>query len=449
MFSHHPTKVSAAVLCALAVSVGAGAVSAQTRYRGSEARQAPWRLPRQWRRAGDIRPDPNACDPEATDPASPSTEGRGRPIPIQLRMHEAKLRRKTMLRKRLTAVSAAVLCALAVSFGAGAASAQTKYKVIDMSIPFTLGSEIDGVRAGHSVGFENTGSGIFRGRPFGAQHAVLWRTPGAIPIQLHPDGWISSAAEAINGGRQVGFVLTVFEKRFFQAHAAVWAGSVASFVDINPPEFYWTQATGIDGTQVVGYAIPSIPQGTIQRALLWDLVTGIHTDLTPARHQRSMANGVFGGEQVGWAQQGGPTHAALWKGSAASAVDLNPTGVQFSIAYATDGKHQVGIADDHATLWTGSAASAVDLNPAGWASSAARAVLGSQEVGDGQRKANVFISHALIWSGTAASVVDLHRFLPAGFTESFARAVDARGNVGGSATDSAGTSHAILWQPIP
>jgi hypothetical protein len=86
-------------------------------------------------------------------------------------------------------------------------------------------------------------------------------------------------------------------------------------------------------------------------------------NLNPDGSPDSEARGVFGGQQVGYAQVGDAPHAALWSGTAASWVDLHaflPAGFSESIAqsiwsdathshvagYAYNGDHQ------QAVLWT-------------------------------------------------------------------------------------------------
>src|SRR5262249_27124221 len=100
----------------------------------------------------------------------------------------------------------------------------------------------------------------------------------------------------------------------------------------------------------------------------------------------SKALGIGGGQQAGWARyQTGFIHAMLWTGTADSAVDLHPTNLLYSgqpmfysDAFYTDGSHQVGDGavsrsfnsfsqsydyTTHALLWSGNAATAIDLHP--------------------------------------------------------------------------------------
>src|SRR5262249_28910531 len=127
-----------------------------------------------------------------------------------------------------------------------------------------------------------------------------------------------------------------------------------------------------------------------------------------------------------------------------------------SVAYGTNGSQEVGwfsisySAFGHAVLWNGTAASAVDLHPTGfsWAvTSAALATNGAQQVAYGQGP-NYAISRALAWSGTADSVVDLQELLPPGYTFSRAYSIDQSGNIFGIATAVDGT-HAVEWVPVP
>ncbi len=172
------------------------------------------------------------------------------------------------------------------------------------------------------------------------------------------------------------------------------------------------------------------------------------------------ANDTSGTQQVGSAygfdaSHNSYSHALLWTGSAASAVDLHPTnlpGIVSSEALATDGLQQVGwgapyLTPGHAFLWSGTANSVVDLNPPGFYGSDAYGVRNGKQVGyalatDGTD----YHQHALLWTGTAASAVDLHLLLPSSFESSRAYSIDDAGDVFGVAFNSSGI-HAIEWIP--
>jgi hypothetical protein len=168
------------------------------------------------------------------------------------------------------------------------------------------------------------------------------------------------------------------------------------------------------------------------------------TILQPAGAYAANAGGT---SQVGYgnATVGGPDHALLWSGSAASYVDLNPAGYATSYATGASSTNQVGYGDppgsnSHALLWSGTAASAVDLNPtSGYDYTKALAVGGGKEVGFGFTNSRL---HALLWSGTAASKVDLH---PGGsYLDSVATGASDTKQVG-YGTLANDNHHAFLW----
>jgi hypothetical protein len=198
---------------------------------------------------------------------------------------------------------------------------------------------------------------------------------------------------------------------------------------------------------------------------LWNGLAAPPTDLAPTNLVgivHSYAEGTNGVQQVG---EGdiydashslyGYSHALLWTGTAASAVDLHPTnlsGFADSYALATDGKQQVGGGGTdsgyaNALVWNGSPSSAVDLNPAGFNSSVAYGVLNGKQVGSAQTPDSV--SHAIVWSSTAASAVDLHLLLPNSFQYSRAYNIDNSGNIFGIAFNSSDQRyHAIEWRAL-
>lgn len=143
----------------------------------------------------------------------------------------------------------------------------------------------------------------------------------------------------------------------------------------------------------------------------------------------------------------------LWRGSAASVVDLTPSTI--SSAYATGlGSHSVvgcgtpvGMSVTHALLWHSTAKSTKDLNPAGFADSCARAAGGKLQAGYGHT-GSPRVLHALLWKGSAKKVVDLHQYLPGTFSNSEAYAIDSAGDILGSAYSTSTSSwHAVLWRP--
>jgi hypothetical protein len=105
----------------------------------------------------------------------------------------------------------------------------------------------------------------------------------------------------------------------------------------------------------------------------------------------------------------------------------------------------------HAALWGGTAASWVDLNPAGASESDAWAVHNGQQVGYATVGG---LQHAGLWSGTADSWVDLSLALSGSWAQTFARDIwsDATTTyiAGSGFNNLTGRWEALLWtQPVP
>jgi hypothetical protein len=274
----------------------------------------------------------------------------------------------------------------------------------------------------------------------GVHHALLWRGSAPSIVDLHPNGFTYSWAYATNGTIQVGSGNPPGQI----THALKWSGSADSVVDLDPDSPLASEARAVVGDLIVGYA-----HG---HAVMW--TSGGVVDLNPSGFQYSDAFAADATHQVGSGVPiGGDRHALLWSGTAKSAVDLHPAGCLSSIAFGVGDGQQVGAVwpsnttvAPHAALWKGSAESFVDLQPSGFGESRALAVAAGRQVGYG---AVIGGYRALLWNGTADSVVDLHQFLPAGFFSSEAYGVDASGNVVGVAHTSQGCprgcAHAILW----
>ncbi|HZP65696.1 MAG TPA: hypothetical protein VFB32_05250, partial [Rudaea sp.] len=138
--------------------------------------------------------------------------------------------------------------------------------------------------------------------------------------------------------------------------------------------------------------------------------------------------------------------------TAAGAVDLTPSTLSSAYATGLTPRSEVGCGTlagtsvSHALLWHGSAAGMKDLQPAGFTDSCARAAQGKLQVGYGHTGSGPL--HALLWQGSAKTVVDLHQYLPGTFTSSQAYAIDAAGDILGSAYSTSSASwHAVLWRP--
>ena len=293
------------------------------------------------------------------------------------------------------------------------------------------------------------------------------------------------------------------------SHAVLWIGDSVTPIDLNPtPAYFYSQAFDTDGTRQVGIAYrPNAPNPIGNVAALWSGTASSFVALCAFPYcGNSTAYALGGDQQVGFTDDSRTCgecipvviqHAALWRGTPASHVDLHPLGIgcDRSFAFDTDGLQQVGYGtfpgsnrSYRALLWTGTRASVVDLSPTAYQVTFANAVRNGVQVGYGQNYVDggYTLPDAVVWRGTAASAVslgqgvledtngtkhvgtkgidnylhafrwdgetgaglDLHSLLPAGvYISSGAEQIDAQGNIIGWA-QRADTYYleAILWR---
>jgi hypothetical protein len=263
--------------------------------------------------------------------------------------------------------------------------------------------------------------------------AALWLGTAASRIDLNPAQWDQSAAAGVAGGQQVGSatrsVVCTSKKgqcpngRKTEIHPFLWSGSAASAVDLTPLGlgFGAGRALGTDGVQQVGFGqqVLGVNAFSGPYAVVWSGTAESAVNLNPPDSGSSQANAVSGGQQVGYGYF--PHRAMLWMGSADTAVELQPDGYAASEANATNGIQQAGsgfvgdaftsMGHSHALVWTGSAAGAVDLNqflPPGYTDAAATGidaagnVVGWASRGPSSDPANV---HAVMWRPVEAGAV--------------------------------------------
>jgi hypothetical protein len=268
------------------------------------------------------------------------------------------------------------------------------------------------------------------------------------PTLLKAGSFPSAFGYGLSGNSQVGIGFVLHSTM----HAFMWNGTTSSAVDLNPTGFTYSIANDVWGANQIGTAWGS-PTGGDQ-AFLRNGTAASAINLHPPGFAASYGTGIYGTSQVGYGYNSaaGNYHALLWHGTAASAIDLHPGGVDTSQAAGVSGGFQVGHGSGpitggnrHALLWSGTAASVVDLHPPGFRHSRAFAVSGASQVGDGLLTG--VGTHALLWYGTAASFVDLH---PTGFTSSSAHGVAGSLQVGSAAGPGApGKGHAMLLTGTP
>jgi hypothetical protein len=267
-------------------------------------------------------------------------------------------------------------------------------------------------------------------------------------------------------------------------HAVTWNGTPNSAVDIHAVS-NTDQLNGIDGSYV--YGVSSSPNGFQAAgrvigsgnnlAIMWtgaspqtaQFVT-LHNFSTMAQ---SWAYGVytFNGvaKQVGYATYplpgGGTTEprATVWSGSAASAIDLTPSGFLVGIIRAGngDGPNEIlsgdigtSIYDPLPTIWTGTTGAYKTLDttanlPAGWIDWCSQ----TSGVGVLALSGTGLSEHAAVWDFATGAVTDLQQFLPPEYQNggtSTAFYEDAFGNIYGQATtNGSSVGVPVIWTPVP
>ena len=272
----------------------------------------------------------------------------------------------------------------------------------------------------------------------------------------------SSVTQAAYAGQVMG---AAYSGAVAETHALMW-NAAGTPVDLNPSQGFASYAYSADGAQQVGTSASSgnAVFGDLYHAILWSGTAASAIDLNPSQLGVviSSADAINGNQQVGYGRAPsdigalGPFHALLWTGSSSSAVDLTPSGFVESQAWGTDGIHQVGSGyqngtglQTHALLWTSTANSAVDLNPTDlplFTQSSAVAVSGNQQVGSASAPTLGYASHAMLWNSTADSAVDLNPSDLTGYTNSFAEATNGFEQVGyGYGAGNVPQDKALLW----
>jgi|GEM_PF-1333200 len=300
--------------------------------------------------------------------------------------------------------------------------------------------------------------------------ACLWNGTANNLVNLNPAGATMSEARAIYGSQQAGYAqISGYD------HASLWSGTADSWIDLNPQTASYSYVYGMSANQQVGYATFGTYPNYYHRCGMWTGSADSWVDLVPTNIYKgieipeSYVVATDGVQQVGYINMrysdydspcGCPLlngmHAGLWRGTADSWVDLNPTLltgqiIRDSCALGVSDNQQVGSVMVgsfwHASMWTGSPQSWVDLNPIGSPESYAFAVSQDKQVGvaavDG-------VAHAGMWSGTAESFIDLHSYLiPGLYRDSYAYGITVSGSeisiIGWATNAFTGRFEAILW----
>lgn len=339
------------------------------------------------------------------------------------------------------------------------------YTAVELA-PGALASSATTISSGNAAGFATEAAYT------GSTHAALWN--GTAMVDLHP-AFLADATNQVKGRStvqgsaqnvQVGWGIGPGSNN--RNVPLAWYGNAESATALTIPfANAGGQALATDGSQIVGYGIPLVKDGTATgpaRALLWDATSGVASDLGA----NAQLLGVSGGQQVGYVLKS-LQNAALWNGSANSMVSLHPKNAVVSVAYGTDGFTQVGYSGfdvrvraeankgnkdkrfNYAYVWNGSASSAVNIHAGGFTHTYATAIKGQWIAGygaDETRLGTPAYYHAIVWDA-AYQATDLNAALPAPYVGSQALAVDELGNVAGYAMTATGYRQAVVWMRNP
>lgn len=275
-------------------------------------------------------------------------------------------------------------------------------------------------------------------------HAALWDGSSASVVDMNPVGADGSTILGMSNGQQAGAV-----SKGNRSRASTWNGTAESWRDIHPESARDSWAFATDGIRQAGYV--NLLNGR-SRASLWAGTSESWVNLHPANYYSSLAWDISGEQQVGFVatEAVASERASLWRGSAAAWTMLHPPTAQASEALATDGTHQVGWVRfdvfNRASLWSDTAASRIDLHPDGFFASEANDLVGVWQVGRVRTPDGAF--RASLWSGSTSSWFDLSTFTP-NHTATVANAVSLVGETlyiaGGGTNRATFKDEAILW----
>jgi hypothetical protein len=256
-------------------------------------------------------------------------------------------------------------------------------------------------------------------------HPTRWEGTAASAENLTPSGAQGGSIVDFAGDKLVGWQwepISCYVNHQWQTcyyRRACWWELNGTFHSTSYSGFEYTTMTATDGVTAVGSGTTDDASGNVYtRAVIWQAPTHEHAlSLHPTGYRNSSALAVDGEFQFGTASLPyAVVHAAMWRGSSASFVDMNPPGAgNSSINDASDGQ-AVGVINQwnnpHAGIWYGTPESFVDITPAGATSSGVSACAGGLQIGyasfpDGSAPG--------IWAGSADTFTPLTGILPPGY----------------------------------
>jgi hypothetical protein len=284
--------------------------------------------------------------------------------------------------------------------------------------------------------------------------AILFGTLATAPaaaqdyrfVDLNPPGFTSSRATGIDGGLIAGHASSGTS-----THATAWSvsGGANSAVDLNG-RLGGSTASDVQGGRIIGVGHgEGFPRSG--STIIWDEVGSNFRRLETVT---SAGWGLSGNAVVGSRSSDGVSRATRWDATTGEFSDLNVVlnngSYGGSLAYGVDGNIAVGFGGlqgingfgTHAVAWDLSAGGFTDLHPDGYTHTWAKDVSGSLVVGYGELPTTGDNDRALLWNLATNSFTDLHN---SEFLYSNAHDVsESAGLVVGSA-NVGNAVHAIAW----
>ncbi|GBC91597.1 hypothetical protein HRbin15_00051 [bacterium HR15] len=327
------------------------------------------------------------------------------------------------------------------------ASSWSQWQVINLHPSGWQSSEANAIENGVAAGGGTLADG--------SQSAVLWTSLNASSASLLNQSTAGSWGWAMSSGVVVGPAWNG------TVHAAAWSGG--AFYDLNPPFTAWSNAFAVKHVGANPVTVGIALHGSVFHATAWQgYNANSPIDLHPSGAGQSFAYGINSNGAVVGIVDG---QAAYWGNynNPASYVNLHPSGMAASYALGIAENGQVGgfvVANgqERACVWDPSTGSWTDIHPTtatgdsevlgiGSMPGAASAVAVGFAVFNGEQ-------HAVVWRclDGGSGWVDLHTVLPPGYTLSWARGVwsapDGTLYVSGAAGD-ANHSEAMVWVLTP
>lgn len=262
----------------------------------------------------------------------------------------------------------------------------------------------------------------------GSKTAPVW-WPGGKGTSIAVEGLKDYNVHGGGGAQIAGYV----QKRMnTEAAFLTIDGEALAVTNLHTKAFDSTRLHASDGTRQVGSGTRK--GSRLPQALVWRGTADSVTVLEPPESGASAtARGIDGEIIVGDWEGDRPAHACMWRGT--TVIDLHPADETLYGSECIDvsGDVQVGGAltrknVQRAFLWRGSAASVVDLTPHDAKGALARACAGDVQVGWRSVDAEHNITQAILWKGSAAETVDLHALVPTPYNVTMALGVIVDGN---------------------